>query len=216
MDCPMSIKLLVDPVYTITDTRKCITHYALDSCARHVLTTQPDAFVYYLHPDKGEFEKKLEEDFPGRVKYFSRQYFPSNRVYDFLWQPEWLKDLAAGTGYAWDWDLLLTTRGPGMIPIRITNWPKSSRPRKIIIHDHFPFLDFKVAAASFFTGFPNLNLVTLVSYVLSDRIVVGSQYEVDGIIQNARRLPLEEEVEKERRCAGWYFYAEDWRIRTAP
>ncbi len=184
----MGIKMLVDPVYTLRDTTRCITHYALDECARHLLKSYPDSFVYYIRPDDTNvFDPVLAADFPGRVKFFDGKYWHTNRVFEFLWGLEWLRDIASGVGYAWDWDILITTRGPAMARIRWMNWAKALSPKKIIVHDHFPILKFKVGAAALFTGVPDLELTTLTSYLMADKVVPLIDYEVKDILKTARK-----------------------------
>ena len=183
------MKLICDPCYTLSDTRKCVTNFALTECARYVLARYPDSFVYYIKPDERMiFEKELEVEFPGRVKYFEGKYFPTGRVYEFLWRPEWFKDIVAPTGYAWDWDIIISTRGPAMGHVKLLNHAKMHDPKQIVLHDHFPFLNFKSGARGFYGKDKDLELMTLTSYALSDFITVGADYEVKGIIKTARRL----------------------------
>ena len=188
----MSVKLLCDPIYTLRDTRGCIAHFSVDECARHVLKTFPDSMVYYIRPPKEPlgipfiFEESLKEDFPGRVKYFEGDFSPNNRVYEFLWRPQWFIDLAAMTGKAWDWDVLLTMRGPAMEQVKWLNFPKPLSPKKIVIQDHFPIFDFKVGAKGLYSTTKDLQLTVLTSYLLADKVVVGADYEVRGIMKTAK------------------------------
>jgi len=182
-------KFIFDPVYTSRDTRKCITHFALDECARHVLNTYDDAFVYYLRPAEHNhiFEEELAELFPGRVKYFDGKYRPNNRVYEFLWRPDWLTDILAPTGFAWDWDVLVSTRGPAHGYLRWLNSAKAHSAKKVVIHDHFPIFKFKSGAQSIFGVFPEMELTTLTSYLLADYVVPEAKYEIKGIMKAARK-----------------------------
>ena len=181
-------KMICDPVYTLADTDKCITHYVIDECARHFLDSDPENFVYYITPhERARFSKHLWRDYPGRVKYIAGETKPNNRVYQFLWRPEWLNDILSGQGFCWDWDILVTTRGPAMSQVRWMNWTRGSQPKKIIVVDHFPIFNFKTGAKSYFETFPNLQLATLNSYMQADRVVPGAAYEIRGIMKTARR-----------------------------
>lgn len=200
----MAVKLLCDPVYSLRDTNKCIAHFSVDECARHVLKTYPDSFVYYISPttcpvsrevvpeetDEEEnrfvFVKDLERDFPGRVKYWPGVYYTNNRMYQILWKPEWYQNLLSGGGFAWDWDILLTMRGTIATDVRWWNFSASQQSKKIVIQDHFPVFDFKNGAKVYYSRNKALQLNPLSSYTLADRVVVGAQYEVESVMKVAR------------------------------
>lgn len=182
---------MCDPVYSTKDMKKDIAHYCMDVMARHFLKTYDDAFVYYiLPPDDGFFilDRRLERDFPGRVKYYTGVHNNHNRTIQFINRPEWFGDLVHNLGYAWDWDILLTMRGPGLSQVRRYNFKKHHAPKQIVLHDHFPFFAFKKGAAYFYNHFKELELDTLASYMCCDFIGLQSQYEKRHILQTARKI----------------------------
>lgn len=187
------MKILFDPIYTLLDTEKCVTQFHMDETARYFLNKYPDSYVYYITPPKNcklcIFSYSLKKDYPDRVMYFEGQYILHDRIYEYIWRPEWFSNIVSGTGYAYDWDILVSTRGAAMNHIRhLNNYGKMSKCKKIILYDSFPLLKFKKSSGSSrFQNFEELELTTLASYIVTDKIMVGTEYEIKKIINTGRK-----------------------------
>jgi len=188
-------KLICDPLYSLADTRKCIAHFSVNECARFLLRTDPEAFVYYITPapegtGRFTFERSLAEEFPGRVKYFDGHHHPNNRVFQMISRPEWFGDIVAGAGYAWDWDVLLTMRSISMGYVRWLNWQVVQDLKSIVIQDHFPLFHFKHMASCYYRDGKDdlMQMSILTSLAAADHVAVGAPYEVRRIMDTARRF----------------------------
>jgi hypothetical protein len=71
--------------------------------------------------------------------------------------------------------------------VKWLNWGGTHQAKKILIQDHFPILDFKVAAKFYFRGDKMTQLTTLGSYACADKVVVGADYEAKRIMKTARQ-----------------------------
>ncbi len=190
------MKLICDPLYTLSDTRKCIAHFSVNECARSFLKADPEAFVYYIAPTRLNdplrftFEKDLEKEFPGRVMYWDGDQHPNNRVFQMITRPEWFGNIVAGAGFAWDWDVMLSMRNMSMDYVRWLNWQPVQDSKAIVIQDHFPLFHFKHTAASYYRDGKDdlMQLSLLSSYAAADYIRVGAPYEVRSILNTARRF----------------------------
>jgi len=185
----MSTKLLLDPIYTIGDVNKCITYFALDATARYMLDHYEDSYVYVIKPS-GEgspfvLDEKLGRDYPGRVKYIDG-YYSKDRFYEFTYQPDWFYDIVSGTGFVWDWDILISTRGPGMHRVRWMNNHGWDVCKKIIVYEPFPVVKVKKAAWVRLSNRPELEVEVLTSYLNTDAVVLNTKFEVQGIMDSAR------------------------------
>lgn len=183
------MKILFDPVYTLTDTSKCITHYALEATAEMILKKVKGSFVYYITPPPENFTfdgSRLEKAFPGRVMYVDG-YYARDRFYDFVYQPQWFYNLVAGVGKLWDWDVLITTRGPAMNIVRWMNNKSWETEKRILVYEPFPVVSIKKAARNRLSSYPEMEVTTLSSYLCCDAVVLNTKYEVKGIMESARR-----------------------------
>lgn len=184
----MSIKILLDPIYSSTTPGHCSCAYKYRQIVEYFLERRNDVFFYWLVPNFVSDEDREWLPKHPNIKYLTVPAY-RDRMREYMTVSKELDSLIAFNGKAWDYDVLITTRTPMASLYRILmNSPRSVRTpwmKQVLLEEEMYIMRFRPSVSK--SDLKAQETQVLTGYLNSDGMFYYTEEERTGILNVARQ-----------------------------